>query len=181
MSTLKRIFGLLTLLTLAACGSQAPDAQAPGKEHRPHHYIGKPRAPIQARLVSVPSLHAGVPAQLVLEVTAGMAVDSLEVTLEGDAGLSVISARSHRLAALRAGESRRMRLDLTPSSGGERRLTALLTAEVAGQRYSRPISLPLPVAGPVTVQPQAAKPGPEPVRDATGTLVYSMEAETTVR
>lgn len=142
---------------------------------------GKPQAPVEAYVLESPSLHVGVPAQLLLDVRTGIATAGVEVTIEGDAGLSVVDYAPKLLPATRTEAGHHVLVDVVPTSGGSWRLTARLIILVGGERLTRLISLPLAVAGPVTVQPAAEKPSEPPVRDASGELVRPMPAETNVR
>jgi len=70
----------------------------------------------------------------------------------------------------------------TPTSGGTRRLSGLVTFSVGGVAQAVPFNLMVEAGGPVTVpQAPSRKPEREPVRDASGELIDSMPAETTVR
>lgn len=158
----------------------APQAQvdpgAPGVSASP----GKPRAPVEASIAGTPALQSGVPGTVMLEVRPGVAVDGLTVEVAGDAALAVVGQELFRFGPLAAGEPVRIEVSVTPTSGGIGRLTALLTLETGGQRQARPVTLALEIGGPVTLQVPAEKPAVPPVRDATGEIVHSMPAETTV-
>lgn len=183
---------VVAVLALTGCGDgsagstavSAKVAQPPAA--RPS--IGKPRPPVQVLLVEGPSLEAGVPGELTLQVRSRVALEAVDLVVEGDEGLALVTVTalpvtvtSDASRRLPAGEAARFEIATTPTSGGTRHLSGLLSFEVNGVRQGVPFSLPVRVSGPVTLAPVAAKPERTPVRDSTGELIDSMPAETTVR
>lgn len=142
---------------------------------------GKPQAPVEAYVLEAPSLHVGVPAQLLVDVRTGIPTAGVEVTIEGDAGLIVVDYAPKLLPATTPVGGHQVFVDVVPTSGGTWRLTARLVILVGGERLTRLVTLPLVIAGPVTALPTAEKPSEPPVRDASGELVRPLPAETTVR
>jgi hypothetical protein len=142
---------------------------------------GKPQAPVEASVVSAPALQVGVPATLILDVRASVAADGVEITIEGDAGLTIVDYAPKLLPATEAAAGHQVRVELVPASGGTGRLTARLVLLMGAERQTRLVTLPFAVSGPVTILPAAEKPSEPPVRDAAGELVRPMPAETTVR
>ena len=167
-----------SLLVLAlACAACSQDPMAlPERGMSP----GKPQAPVEARVVEAPELQVGVPAQLLLDVRTGIPTDGVEVTVEGDAGLTVVDYAPKLLPASDPASGHQVLVDVIPVSGGTRQLTARLVLHVGGERPTRPMTLPLAVTGPETVLPVADKPVVPTVRDAAGELVRPLPAETTV-
>lgn len=165
-------------------GTAEPASGASVTPHKAAHagrpFIGKPRPPVEVRLATAARLDSGVPGRVTLEVRSGVALEDLELRLEGDEGLALVGAATHRLPPLAAGEGRRLDVDVTPISGGTRRLSGFLAFTVGGQSQRVPVSLSLPVAGPDRVGVASAKPQAAPEIDSTGEAVYSMTAETTV-
>jgi len=142
--------------------------------------VGKPHAPVEASVVGAPALQSGVPGKVLIEVRPGVAVDGLTVEVAGDAALAVVGQELFRFGALAAAQPVRIEVTVTPTSGGIGRLLALLTLETGGQRQVRPVALTFDVGGPAILQVPAEKPVVPPVKDATGELIHSMPAETTV-
>ncbi|TAK55121.1 MAG: hypothetical protein EPO25_05005 [Gammaproteobacteria bacterium] len=170
---------LMLAVLLAACMPQpAPEAAQPSDWRSP----GKPQVPVELTVVGHPALHAGVPAEVLMEVRTGMPVDSIRVTIEGDAGLEVPSWEPRLLPAQDPQQVATVRVRLTAISGGLRRLVALLELDVGGQRIARPVAVTLAVAGPETAlpgPPVAAQPRNAQETGEEG--VVSMQAETRVR
>ena len=167
----------LVLLVLACAACSRGPAALPERGMSP----GKPQAPVEAYVLDEPKLQVGVPAQLRLDVRIGIPTASVEITIEGDAGLTVVDFAPKLLPATTPEAGHQVFVDVVPTSGGTRRLTARLVLHVGGERQTRLVTLPLVVSGPETVLPAAEKPSEPPVRDASGELVRPLPAETTVR
>lgn len=155
-------------------------ATSPKAAYAGRPFIGKPRPPVEVRLAATPQLDSGVPGRLTLEVRSGVAVEDLELRLEGDEGLELVGSATHRLRRLAAGQATRLEVAVTPTSGGSRRLSGFLAFTVAGQAQGVPVTLALPVRGPDRIGAVSAKPQTAAGIDAQGELVYSMAAETRV-
>lgn len=175
---------------LAGCGRAAPELAAgqgpPALAAGSRPYIGKPRPPVEVRLLPGSNLESGVPGRLTLQLRSGAAIEVLAVTVEGDAGLVVTGvsrppAVNRAAGPMGAGEAATFDIDATAMSGGRRRIAGLLVFQVNGVQQGLPFSLPVEVGGPVTLPAVARKPGRPVVRDATGELVDSMQAETFVK
>jgi hypothetical protein len=193
MKTLSRLAVLsATVVLVAGCGA-APSTQAVGQAgaaERARPYIGKPRPPVSVSLAPGATLESGVPGQLSLQVRAGAPLEAVRLTVEGDEGLLLVGLREAP-AASAGGEvpgtsgawhqAASFEVEATPTSGGTRYVSGLLSFRINGVEQAVPFRLPVQVGGPVTVEPVSAKPERLPTRDATGELVDSMPAETTVR
>jgi len=143
---------------------------------------GKLRPPVDVRLVPVGQLEAGVPARLALQVRSAAQIEVLDLAVEGDEGLAVISSTEEvpGTGYQTDGEAARFEISAVPMSGGTRHLSGLLRYTVNGVAQAVPFSLRVEVVGPVTEPPRAIlKPTRPAVRDTTGELVDSMPAETT--
>jgi hypothetical protein len=187
MSTL--CTALVAAAVLAGCGAMPPDQSAaasgtgktaPGQAAHP--YIGKPRPPVSVTLVPGASLESGVPGQLTLQVHSGAPLEAVRLTVRGDEGLTVVGFREAAgSSSASRQDSRSFEVSATPTSGGTRYVSGLLSFTINGVEQAVPFKLPVQVGGPVTVTPVSAKPERLPVRDSTGELIDSMPAETTVR
>lgn len=197
--------GVLTVLSCLPAGHSPGKAAASERdrsgpvEHKAvpsgRPFVGKPRPPIDVTLAPGTRLESGVPGTLVLEVRSAAGIENIELTLQGDEGLEVLgparampalsaeaSASLQAGGAQAAGELARFEITATPTSGGTRRLSGLVTFSVGGVAQAVPFNLAVEAGGPVTVpQARSRKPEREPVRDAGGELIDSMSAETTVR
>jgi len=162
-----------------------PDQAIPAERARPP--TGKVRPPVEVNLAPGTKLQSGVPAQLVLQVRAAAGIERIELAVEGDEGLEVVSASRELRAgegngSPSVGEAARFEISATPTSGGTRHLSGLVTFSVNGVPQAAPFNLRVEVAGPVTVPSQTVqKPARPAARDTTGELVDSMSAETIVR
>ena len=167
----------------AAAPAQAKALEEPAGRRSP----GKLRPPVEVSLTSGNQLEAGVPARLTLQVDSAAGVEGVELAVEGDEGLAIISA-SREVPGTGGtryqndGEATRFEISAVPMSGGARQLSGLVRFTVNGVAQAAPFRLALDVGGPVTVPAlRSRKPDREPVQDATGELVDSIEAETNVR
>ena len=140
-------------------------------------YIGKPTPPIRVRAVPVGELHSGRPGRLRLEVTAGSGIESATLNIVSDQYLEMIISGPVEIRQLGRGERHSVEIEVTPTSGGQRRLAGLVEFVVGGQRQAMPVTLDVPVAGPVTAIPARSKPEREPLRDATGEWVYPLPSD----
>jgi len=151
---------------------------------------GKPRPPVDARLIEPQGLERGVPGSLVLQLQVRAGVEVLDVRVEGDDGLSVVNVAPSRATAAQgplaaskaAGEVHRWQITATPTLGGTRNLSGLVTFSINGVRQAAPFNLPVQVGGfegPPVVPSQ--KPMGSLVTTPDGELIDSMPAETTVR
>jgi hypothetical protein len=123
-------------------------------------------APVDVRVFEAPALQVGVPAQLLLDVRTGIPTAGVEVTIEGDAGLTVVDYAPKILpAADPAAGGHQVFVDVVPTSAGTPLLTARLVLHVGGDRLTRLVTLPLVVSGPATAQPAANGPAEPAVRD----------------
>lgn len=139
------------------------------------HFIGKPHAAVDARFTPRGALSVGVPGEVAVRVLPGAPAQYVEVSFSSGPGLTVVSPTGTQRLAITAGKPLDLTVKVTPSSGGELRLTAILTLVNGGERQSRPVSVALQSKGPVTVP--AAKPA-RTERDAKGRLVEPMQAVT---
>jgi hypothetical protein len=173
-------------------GRVTPDevASAPVKAiagERSRRSIGKPRPPVEVLLAPGAQLESGVPGQLTLRVRTPLGIEGIDLAVEGDEGLAVISATGEVPGTggtwyQSDGEAARFEISATPMSGGTRYVSGLLSFTVNGVPQAVPFRVPVEVGGPVTVPAvPLRKPDREPVKDATGELVDSMSAETMVR
>lgn len=122
-----------------------------------------PAAPVDVRVVEAPALQVGVPAQLLLDVRTGIPTAGVEVTLEGDAGLTVVDYAPKILPATDpAAGGNQVFVDVVPTSAGTLSLTARLVLHAGGDRLTRLVTLPLVVSAQETALPAAGKPA-EPV------------------
>ena len=148
-------------------------------------YVGKPRPPVDVALVSGAALQSGVPGRLRLQVRSRLPLDSVRLVVEGDEGLAVVGFEevpgTESAWHQAAGEAAGFEISVTPVCGGTRYLSGFLSFGVAGMSQGVPFRLPVEVGGPVTVAPVQARVERLPVRDASGELIDSMPAETTVR
>ena len=153
-------------------------------------YIGKPQPPVAVTLAPGADLESGVPGQLSLQIRTGAPLEALRLTIEGDEGLTVVGFQEvpgapsaqelpgtegawHRAASFQ--------VSATPTSGGTRYVSGLLSFRINGVDQAVPFKLPVRVGGPVTVPKIQAKPERLPVKDSKGEFIDSMPAETTVR
>jgi hypothetical protein len=186
---------LMAVLVMAglserASGSATAAANVPaGKLDAPagRRSAGKLQPPVEVSLVPVRPLQAGVPAQLALQVRSAEQIEGIELAVEGDEGLEVVSATREvpgtRVTGYQAdGEATRFEISTVPMSGGTRQLSGLVRFTVNGVAQAAPFRLAVEVGGPVTVPAlRSQKPDREPSQDATGDLIDSMKAETTIR
>ena len=148
---------------------------------------GKLRPPVDVSLMPSSQLEAGVPARLTLQVDSAAGVEGVELAVEGDEGLAVVSASREGPGTggtryQNDGEAARFEISAVPMSGGTRHISGLVRFTVNGVAQAAPFRLSLDVGGPVTVPAlRSRKPDREPARDATGEIIDSMLAETTVR
>ena len=118
-----------------------------------------PQAPVEVRVMQAPALHVGAPAQLLLDVRTGIPTAGVEITIEGDAGLTVVDYAPRVLPATdpKAG-GHQVFVDVLPTSAGTVLLTARLVLHIGGERTTRLVTLPLLVSGPETVLPAPNEP-----------------------
>ncbi len=140
------------------------------------HFIGKPHAAVSARFTPRSPLMSGVPVEVAVRVLPGAAAQYVEVSFSAGPGLTVVSPTGSQRLAITAGKPLDVVVNVTPSSGGSLKLSAMLTMVNGNDRQSRRVSVMLPAKGPVTVQPAAKAARTE--RDAKGQLVEPMKAET---
>lgn len=155
-------------------------AAAGGAAARPlalRPYLGKPTPPIRVRAVPAGELHSGRPGRVRIEVTASGRIENLRINIYSDQDLVVLSSSRLEIGRLARGEYHSAEIEVTPTSGGVRRLAALVEFEVDGERQAMPVALAVPVAGPVTAIPAESKPERRPVQDATGEWVYPLPAD----
>ncbi|HET6593555.1 MAG TPA: hypothetical protein VFG48_11610, partial [Xanthomonadales bacterium] len=172
--------GLVASILVAGCGP-TPAEVASGS--RP--YVGKPRPPVDVALVPGAALQSGVPGRLRLQVRSRLSLDSVRLVVEGDEGLAVVGYQevpgTEGAWHQSAGEAASFEISATPMSGGTRYLSGFLSFGVAGMSQGVPFRLPVEVGGPVTVAPVQGRVERLPARGASGELIDSMPAETTVR
>ena len=109
--------------------------------------------PVEVQVVGAPELIVDLPAQLLLDVRAGIPTDGIEIVIEGDAGLQVTDYAPKVLPATTVTAGHQVFVDLVPKSRGEQALTVKLTFHVAGKRPTRTLTLPLTVSSPISVLP----------------------------
>jgi hypothetical protein len=175
-----------TLAAAAETGRQAQTAKTVPTGRSP----GKPRPPVEARLLQAQGLESGVPGSLVLQLRGRPGIEILDLQVEGDDGLSVVSVTPSRgtalsglSAALQAsGEVTQWQIAATPTLGGNRNLSGLVTFSVNGVRQAAPFNVAVQVGGSegAPVAPRQ-KPTGSLVTTPSGELIDSMPAETTVR
>jgi hypothetical protein len=187
-------------LILMGCGSASTDGHAGlggaaepsvAKERRlapARPYVGKPRPPVTVLLKGQPALESGVPGELRLEVRAGVPLTRLSLTVEGDPGLAVTGVESivpdsseREAAPFNEKPVAEYRILVTPSTGGLRSVSGQVRFFVGGVEQAAPFRVAVQDPGAAPLQTSADKPQADLVRDATGDLVDSMLAETTVR
>ncbi|MBF8292061.1 MAG: hypothetical protein HW392_888 [Steroidobacteraceae bacterium] len=97
-----------------------------------------------------------MPAQLQLDVRTGIPTAGVELTIEGDAGLTVVDYAPKTLAATNpAAGGVMVFVNVVPTSAGTPLLTARLVLHIGGERLTRVVTLPLAVSGPVAAIPAA--------------------------
>jgi hypothetical protein len=109
--------------------------------------------PVEVKVVEAPDLIVDLPAQLLLDVRAGIPTEGIEIEIEGDAGLRVTDYAPKVLPATTATAGHQVFVDLVPKSRGDWALTVKLTFHVAGKRSTRTLTLPLAVSSPISVLP----------------------------
>jgi hypothetical protein len=198
MQGLSRVVAVATMaISFAGCGvapsshvAAVNGAGKAGPDQGARPYVGKPRPPVTVTLAPGASLESGVPGQLTLQVRSGAPLEAVRLVVEGDEGLTVVGFRelpsasnSQEVPGTFGAWHRTTSFEVsaTPTSGGTRYVSGLLSFQVNGVDQAVPFTLPVQVGGPVTVTPVSAKPERPPTQDATGELVDSMPAETTVR
>ena len=182
--------GLLPASGLAddssAAAATGQSLGAPAQVHRMSP--GKPRPPVNARLVQAQALEPGVPASVVLQLQGRPGIEVLDVQVEGGEGLSVVSVGPRIIqgrvaeATETAGEAAEWQISATPTQGGTGQLSGRVTFRVNGVLQAAPFSVPVKVSG---SRPSQAAPRQKPtgslVTTPEGELIDSMKAETTVR
>jgi hypothetical protein len=189
MRSLNKLVALGLVAAMAAgCGAtpadravavNGADTAGPAQAARP--YIGKPRPPVTVTLATGASLESGVPGQLTLQVRSGAPLEAVRLTVNGDEGLTVVGFKQVPATEAAGRQAARFEIAATPTSGGTRYVSGLLSFRINGVAQAVPFKLPVQVGGPVTVAPVAQKPERPPARDSKGELIDSMPAETTVR
>ncbi|MGE0030161.1 MAG: hypothetical protein AB7T20_03485 [Steroidobacteraceae bacterium] len=109
--------------------------------------------PVEVKVVGAPDLNMDWPAQVLLDVRAGIPTDGIEIVIEGDAGLRVTDYAPKVLPATTPLAGHQVFVDLVPKSRGDWALTVKLTFHLAGKRPTRTLTLPLTVSSPITVLP----------------------------
>jgi hypothetical protein len=109
--------------------------------------------PVEVKVVGAPDLIVDFPAQLILDVRAGIPTDGIEIVIEGDAGLRVSDYAPKVLPATTPLAGHQVFVDLVPKSRGDWALNVKLTFHVAGKRPTRTVTLPMAVSSPITVLP----------------------------
>lgn len=110
--------------------------------------------PVEVQVVEAPSLLAGVPARLLLDVRAGVPTAGVEIAVEGDEGLSVVDFAPRVLPATQPTAGSQLFVDLLPKAGGNRTLTVRLLLHMGGDRLTRVVTLPLVVSRPTEALPR---------------------------
>ena len=125
-----------------------------------------PQAPVAVYVMEAPALQVGVPAQLQLDVRTGIPTAGVELTIEGDAGLTVLDYAPKILPATNpAAGGALVFVDVVPTSACTPLLTASLVLHIGGERLTRLVTLPLAVSGPVAAIPAADRLVEPEVRD----------------
>lgn len=145
---------------------------------------GKPRPPVVVTLEAGQALQTGVPAEVRLQVSLPLGMQLTQVAVDEADGLS-LQGRAVLTDAFRAGamedlQVARFSLAALPMSGGSLRLRGTVHFTVDGVAQAAPFNVRVPVEGPATVPEVGAMPPSQPVIDATGEVIHSMKAETTV-
>ena len=109
--------------------------------------------PVEVKVVGAPDLMVDLPAQLLLDVRAGIPTDGIEIEIEGDAGLRVSDYAPKVLPATTPTSGHQVFVNLVPKSRGDSALTVKLTIHVAGKRPTRTLTLPMTVSSPISVLP----------------------------
>jgi hypothetical protein len=192
------VFAIVPWLGLAGCGAesggghetsaaavgivQAGDA-APKVPALPRMSTGKPHAPVSLALAGdLDALAPGVPVSATLLLQTEADVDGVELWVQGSGGVVVLAPAGQLfLGPATAGQVKRVPIQLLAgSSDSPARLEALVSIEAGGETLARPVSLNLPVDGQRAsgaAADTATQSKAMPVRDSTGELIYSMEAE----
>ena len=110
--------------------------------------------PVEVKVVEAPELVVDLPAQLLLDVRAGIPTDGIEIVIEGDAGIRVMDYAPKVLPATTATAGHQVFVDVVPKTRGDRVLTVKLTFHVAGKMPTRTLTLPLAVSSPISVLPE---------------------------
>ena len=184
------LLGLLSGAGLADSSSGAATTR-PAAKANPHVHgmsPGKPRPPVNARLVQAQALEPGVPASLVLQLRGRPGIEVLDVQVEGGEGLSVVSVGPRIIqgrvaeATETVGEAAEWQISATPTQGGTGQLSGRVTFRVNGVLQAAPFSVPVKVSGSRPSQAASRqKPTGSLVTTPKGELIDSMRAETTVR
>ena len=189
MRSLSKLLALGLVTAMAAgCGATPADravaasgADKAGPEQEARPYVGKPRPPVTVTLAKGADLESGVPGQLTLRVRSGAPLEAVRLTVNGDEGLTVVGFKQVPATNNAGRQAASFEIAATPSSGGTRYVSRLLSFRINGVAQAVPFKLPVQVGGPVTVAPVAEKAERLPARDSKGELIDSMPAETTVR
>jgi hypothetical protein len=140
-------------------------------------FLGKPRPPVNVRLVTAKGLYAGTPGSITVEVSSTVEIRNVALRFEPGPGLQPTRVGRQRVADAVRGRAPPVEIAVTPLSGGRQRLAGVLEFESAGQWTAIPVLLTVAVDGPVTILPSASKPGRPAELDATGERVQSLPAD----
>lgn len=147
---------LLMGLALAAC---RPQESLPVAGTNP----GDTKPPVALNVTSMPVLQVGTPAQLLLDLRAGVALDGVRISLQGDDGLRVTDFAPRLLPAQTPESGSQVFVDVVPGKSGVHRLTAMLELYRGEESVMSLVTLEIPVmasAQPVSA-PQAPVEAPE--------------------
>ncbi|MSQ92427.1 MAG: hypothetical protein EXR87_05780 [Gammaproteobacteria bacterium] len=143
-----RCLALMTLACVACSQDPAPQASA------------------AVYVLEAPALQVGVPAQLQLDLRTGIPTAGVELTIEGDTGLTVVDYAPKILPATNpAAGGALVFVDVVPTLAGTPLLTVRLVLHIGGKRLTRVVALPLAVSGPVEALPAADRLVEPGVRD----------------
>ena len=112
-----------------------------------------PEVPVEVQVMQAPELLMDVPAQLLLDVRVGVAIDGVEVMVEGDEGLRVMDYAPRILPAMNPTGGHQLFVNLVPKTRGSWKLTVRLTLHMDGEKRIRTLTLPFAVVAPPTGQP----------------------------
>lgn len=90
--------------------------------------------PVEVQVVEAPELNMDWPAQLLLDVRAGIPTEGIEIAIEGDAGIRVTDYAPKVLPATTPLAGSQVFVDVVPKSRGDWVLTVRLTLQVGGKR-----------------------------------------------
>ena len=173
MNTMKTTLALLTLVSLVACQSEAPDASPAVTANGPDPVSGKPTAPISLSYEVIGNAIVGQPTRINVEVTSAQSPVNVHYSINDSSALMLQPGQVERVEILDPTAGSMQQVGVVPQREGRVYLNVSAEVETPGGIKIRSMAIPIRVGK----APESATPNGEVMEGPDGETVISMPAE----